>query len=120
MLNEPEQRVGDDVVVEVVGELRRIDPADLKARPVTGLDHHRFAPGSQVELPFEAIANRRYPDGAGRLGQPGQPGHQSSGAPDEALALGGVRGEIDRGPVGGHDRVKVLEQPPGVLLDRQH
>ena len=42
VLDEPEQRVGDGVVVEVVGQPRRIDPAHLEPGAVGGLDHHRL------------------------------------------------------------------------------
>ena len=120
VLHEPEERIGDRVVVEVVGEARRVHPAHLEPRTVGRRDHHRFAAAAQLELALESVPHRRNPDGPGRLRQPREAGHQPTGAADEAFPVGGLGGQVDRRPVGGHDRVEVLEEPPGVLLDRQH
>ena len=120
VLHEPEQRVGDRVVVEVVDQPRRIDPAHLEARAVGGLHHHRLAAVAQLEFALEAVAHGGDPDRPRRLRQSGEPGDEPARAAHEALAFGRIRGQVDRGPVGGHDRVEVLEKAPGVLLDRQH
>ena len=69
VLHKPEERVGDRVVVEVVGQARRIDPADLEARAIGGLDHHRLAAAAQLELALESVPHRRDPDRAGGLRQ---------------------------------------------------
>jgi len=120
MLHEPEQRVGDGVVVQVVRQPRRIDPAHLEPRAIGGLHHHRLAAVSQLELALEAVADAGDPDRSGRLGEAGKPGDQPTGAAHEAFAISRIRRQVNRRPVGGHDRIEVLEEAPGVLLDRQH
>src|SRR3989475_5931915 len=120
MLHEPEQWVGDRVVVPVVDQSRRIDPAHLEPRTVGGLHHHRLATVSEFELAQKTVTYRGDPDGPRRLGQSGEPGHEPARAAHEALAVGRILRDVDRRPVGGHDRVEVLEKAPGVLLDRQH
>ena len=61
MLNEPEQRVGNGVVVQVVGESRRIDPTHLEAGAIRRFNHHRFSAAPRVELGFESISRRCHP-----------------------------------------------------------
>jgi len=120
MLHEPEQRVGDGVVVEVVGQPWRVDPAHLESRAVGRLDHHRFAAVAQLELALEAVAHAGDPDRPGRLGQSGEPGHQPARATHEPLPIGRIGRQLHRRPIGGHDRIEVPQEAPGVLFDRQH
>ena len=120
VLHEPEQRVGDGVVVEVVGELRRIDPADLETRAIDRLHQHRLTALSQVELALEAVPHGGHPYRTRCQGQPRQTGHQAAPTADEALTVLLIAGQVDGCAVGGHDRIEVLKEPPGVLLDGQH
>ena len=120
MLHEPEEWIGDGVVVKVVRQPRRIDPADLESRAVGGLDHHRFAAASQLEFALEPVAHRRHPHRARGLGESRESRHESAGTSDEAVPIAGVRRKVDRRTVGGDNGVEVLEEAPGVLLDRQH
>ena len=120
VLHEPEQGVGDGVVVEVVGKLRRIHPADLEAGAVDRLQQHRLAALAEVQLALEAVPHAGDPDGAGRLGQSGETGHQPAAATNEALPILVVFGQVEGGAIGSHDRMEVLQEAAGVLLDGQH
>jgi hypothetical protein len=63
VLDEPEQRVGDDVVVEVVGGGRRLDEGDLHRGAVVGGQLGGVA--ALGERPVGGVAGERHPDGVG-------------------------------------------------------
>ena len=119
MLDEPEQRVADHVVVEVVGLGAGLD----ERHPVVGSIRRPQMGGiaASGEVAVLLVACGRDPEGVGLGGERRECRHQSSGALDQPFGTPQQlirRFQHQRGPVGDDDRPHMTQQPAGVGFER--
>ena len=119
MLDEPEQRVADHVVVEVVGLGAGLD----KRHPVVGPIRRPQLGGiaASGEAAILLVARGRDPEGVGLGGERRERRHQPSGALDQPFGTPEQRirrFQHQRGPVGDDDRPHMTQQPAGVGFER--
>ena len=115
VLQEPQQRVADLVVVEVVGLFVGGDEADPVGPAVVAGDRDRAAGVLLRHLAVGFGPGAADPDGVGTRCQGGKRRNQAAGAAGGDVSIAFLV-DFDRSPVGHDDGVPALKQVPGVLL----
>ncbi len=123
VLDEPQQRVADHVVVEVVRLGRRLDEGDPVGGAVLGVEPRGLAvAGAGRETAIVLVARGGDPDRVGGDGQRAHRRDQPAGAPHQLLrgAPDGVGAlQAEGRPVGDDDRLDVPQQTARVGLDSE-
>ena len=115
VLDEPEQRVADDVVVEVICLFLGTDEADLIGAAIVTREPDRAAWMLRRNFAVGLRPGASYPHGVGASGEGGEGRHQPA-SPTQGNIVRTPLLHLERRPVGGNHGVPAFEQVAGVLL----